>query len=103
MDAPVDIEQGGVETSNGEPISHLTGNRDSGGNSRQSPSSDITADPVEERPQEHIGATRRKSFNNLDEHAGPADPLGESADADNDDDDKSVRLGTVRGMLLRDI
>jgi hypothetical protein len=72
---------------------------------RQSPLSDIS---VEERSGDvgaadggvvtQIGAVRRGSFKNLDDHAGLVDPLGEGGEyGENAQKEDDLKIGTIRG------
>lgn len=73
---------------------------------RHSPVSDISDQVAEEGPFHgvvtEIGATRRGSFKNLDDHAGPVDPLSDGAeDGDKAQKNNVTKIGTVRGTVAK--
>jgi hypothetical protein len=94
-------EEGDIEIGEGrgEEISIQIARGSGGKEGRHSPLSDLSGEH-EHAPEviTQIGAARRGSFKNLDDHAGMVDPLGEGGEygesAQKEDD---LKIGTVRG------
>lgn len=98
----LDIEHGAApesaEEADADAVQILIPHNHTGEN-RHSPISDVSG---EENPHHgvvtEIGATRRGSFKNLDDHAGPVDPLsdcGEHGESARTAD--QTKIGTIRG------